>query len=99
MTIRITGLTSTSPEIADEFAIEDVSENETRKTTISSTLSMLGIEFSSVAGLGSAATANIFKFATDGRKAGEGVGAGTGILVRSDGTNWRTVDTAGIVSA
>jgi hypothetical protein len=29
-------------------------------------------------------------FATNGRKSGEGVGAGTGIPVWSDGTNWRT---------
>lgn len=29
-------------------------------------------------------------FAIDGRKAGEGVGAGTGIPVWDDGTNWRT---------
>lgn len=32
-------------------------------------------------------------YATDGRKAAEGVGAGTGTLVFHDGTNWIRVDT------
>lgn len=32
-------------------------------------------------------------YATDGRKAGEGVGAGTGVLTFYDGTNWIAVDT------
>jgi len=32
-------------------------------------------------------------YATDGRKAGEGVGAGTGVLAFYDGTNWIAVDT------
>ncbi len=44
-----------------------------------------------VSGLGSAATAGVGaqKFATNGRKAGEGAGVGTGVPVYSDGVNWR----------
>jgi len=38
-------------------------------------------------------------FATDGRKAGEGVGAGTGVLVYDDGVAWRACDTSSTVAA
>jgi hypothetical protein len=47
-----------------------------------------------VAGLpsagGTTAPAGTVAYASNGRKSGEGVGAGTGIPVWSDGTNWRT---------
>lgn len=33
-------------------------------------------------------------FVSDGRKAGEGPGAGTGVLCYDDGTNWETCDTS-----
>jgi len=36
-------------------------------------------------------------YASDGRKAGEGVGAGTGVLVFYDGTNWIACDTGATV--
>lgn len=38
-------------------------------------------------------------FATNGRKNGEGGGAGTGVLVFSDGTNWIAVDSGATVAA
>jgi hypothetical protein len=38
-------------------------------------------------------------FASNGRKAGEGVGAGTGVLVFYDGSNWIACDSGGIVAA
>jgi hypothetical protein len=38
-------------------------------------------------------------FASNGRKNGEGVGAGTGVLVFYDGTNWKAVDTGATVAA
>lgn len=38
-------------------------------------------------------------FATNGRKNGEGAGAGTGVLVFHDGTAWRACDTGATVSA
>lgn len=38
-------------------------------------------------------------FASDGRKAGEGAGSGTGVLVFHDGTAWRAVDTGATVAA
>ena len=45
-----------------------------------------------VSTLPSASTyANRLAYATNGRAAGEGPGAGTGCVVRSNGTNWRTI--------
>lgn len=38
-------------------------------------------------------------FATDGRKEGQGIGAGTGVLVYDDGTDWKSVDTSATVLA
>lgn len=38
-------------------------------------------------------------FATNGRKNGEGAGAGTGVLVFHDGTAWRACDTGATVAA
>lgn len=72
-----------------------------KKATLAEILTALGVTAAAVASLGSAATsgANTWKYATNGRKLGEGVGAGTGVLVRSDGTNWRTVDQGSIVAA
>lgn len=52
-----------------------------------------------VANLPAAGTAGRTAFATDGRKDGEGVGAGTGVLVYDDGTDWKTVDTSATVLA
>lgn len=51
--------------------------------------------------VGVAAEAGRLHFATDGRKTGEGVGAGSGVLVYADGTNatWRRVDDGTAVAA
>jgi len=38
-------------------------------------------------------------FATNGRKAGEGAGSGTGVVVFYDGTNWIACDTGATVAA
>jgi hypothetical protein len=38
-------------------------------------------------------------FASNGRKAGEGAGAGTGVLVFNDGSNWIACDTGATVAA
>ena len=38
-------------------------------------------------------------YASDGRKAGEGAGLGTGVLTFFDGNNWIAVDSGGIVAA
>ena len=45
-----------------------------------------------VAGLPVAGTAGRYAFATNGRKTGEGAGAGTGVLCYDDGIAWRRVD-------
>lgn len=45
------------------------------------------------------ATAGAMAYASNGRKAGEGVGVGTGVLVFRDGSNWIAVDTGATVAA
>ena len=44
---------------------------------------------STVAGLPAAGQAGRLRFATDGRKTGEGLGAGTGVLCYDDTIQWR----------
>ena len=45
------------------------------------------------------ATMGDLAFASNGRKNGEGAGAGTGVLVFYDGTAWRACDTGATVAA
>lgn len=52
-----------------------------------------------VALLPAVAVAGAVAFATNGRKNGEGVGAGTGVLVFHDGTNWIASDSGQAVAA
>lgn len=52
-----------------------------------------------VASLPSATVAGQVLYASNGRKNGEGAGAGTGVLVFSDGTAWRACDTGATVAA
>lgn len=51
-----------------------------------------------VAGLPTGA-AGMIAYASDGRKNGEGGGAGTGVLVFHDGTAWRACDTGATAAA
>lgn len=59
---------------------------------------LLKVKTYTVAGL-PAGSAQCVAYASDGRKNGEGVGAGTGVLVFKDGTAWRAVDTGATVAA
>jgi hypothetical protein len=52
-----------------------------------------------VATLPTVGTARRMAYASNGRKAGEGGGAGTGVIVFDDGTNWIAVDTGAAVAA
>jgi hypothetical protein len=52
-----------------------------------------------VANLPTDVTAGQTAYASNGRKAGEGAGAGTGVLVFRDGTAWRACDTGATVAA
>ena len=54
---------------------------------------------STVAALPAVSVAGDTAFASNGRKAGEGVGSGTGVMVFSDGTAWRACDTGSTVAA
>lgn len=51
-----------------------------------------GIVTSTVAGLPTPGQAGRTRFATDGRKTGEGAGLGTGVLCYDDGVAFRRVD-------
>ena len=52
-----------------------------------------------VAALPTKHSAGQILFASNGRKAGEGAGVGTGVMVFSDGTNWIACDTGATVAA
>ncbi len=58
-----------------------------------------GVESFTVAGLGAAGQTGRVRFATDGRKTGEGAGLGTGVLVYDDGVAFRRVDDGTTVAA
>lgn len=57
-----------------------------------------GLPSYTVAGLPTGAAGDI-AYASNGRKNGEGVGSGTGVLVFKDGTAWRACDTGATVAA
>jgi hypothetical protein len=57
------------------------------------------VEAQTVTNLPAAGQAGRVRFATDGRKIGEGAGAGTGVIVYDDGTAWRrTADDTTVVA-
>lgn len=58
-----------------------------------------GVGSYTVANLPTDVTAGQTAYASNGRKAGEGAGAGTGVLVFRDTTAWRAVDTGATVAA
>jgi len=73
-------------------ALEDMQRVELSGRTIAT-------RTATVAGLPAAGTAGRLYFATNGRKTGEGAGAGTGVLVYDDGVAWRRVDDGTTVAA
>lgn len=58
-----------------------------------------GFDAKLVADLPPTGRAGAMLFASDGRKNGEGAGAGTGVLTFYDGTNWIAVDSGQTVAA
>jgi hypothetical protein len=97
---RISDMTAIGSSLRSNSLVEiSLDGAGSRKATVAEILAGLGIATSTVAGLGAATTANIFKYATDGRKSGEGVGVGTGVMVRSTGSVWQTLDAATTVAA
>lgn len=62
------------------------------------TLNSAALVSYTVAGL-PAGTAGNLAYASNGRKAGEGAGVGTGVLVFKDGTAWIACDTGSAVAA
>lgn len=67
-------------------------------TTIVDSNRLFQLRSYSVAGLPTGAAGKM-AFASDGRKNGEGGGAGTGVMVFHDGTAWRACDTGATVAA
>ncbi len=69
--------------------------------TLQAELTDNGLQFKSftVAGLPGSAPAGTVAYASNGRKAGEGAGVGTGVLVFRDGSAWKAVDTGATVAA
>lgn len=63
------------------------------------TLGAMSYFVGTVAELPSSATAGDLGYASNGRKAGEGAAAGTGVQVFFDGSNWIAVDTGATVAA
>jgi len=59
----------------------------------------IGPKSYTVATLPTPSLARRIAYAGNGRKSGEGVGAGTGVLVFDDGSAWRAVDTGATVAA
>lgn len=97
---RITDLTAGTPLIGHSIAMDNTAgSNATEKVTIADLLTFLGIQQVAVASLGAATTANKVRWATDGRKVGEGAAAGTGVLCISNGTNWIAYDSGATVAA
>lgn len=66
-------------------------DGSTWRTTLSNLLTQMGIASVAFASLPSGVTDKMV-FVTDGRKSGEGSGAGTGVLCRYNGSAWKTVD-------
>jgi hypothetical protein len=60
---------------------------------------MPGVSTYTVANLPTNVQANQIAYASNGRKNGEGSGAGTGVLVFRDGTAWRACDTGATVAS
>jgi hypothetical protein len=60
---------------------------------------MPGVSTYTVANLPTDVQANQIAYASNGRKAGEGAGSGTGVLVFRDTTAWRACDTGATVAA
>jgi hypothetical protein len=60
---------------------------------------MPGVSTYTVANLPTDVVANQIAYASNGRKNGEGSGAGTGVLVFRDGTAWRACDTGATVAS
>lgn len=98
---QVTDLTAADPARADEILFSDASAgNAARKSTFQNAMAKLfGIGTSTVAGLPSASPAGQFLLVTDGRKAGEGAGTGTGVLCQSNGSAWKTVDNGTTVAS
>jgi len=102
--------TSTSPSVvvSGGFSSNGVTMNAANKVfgflnssnNIFQTANVLpAVGVYTVANLPTDVTAGQTAYASDGRKAGEGAGAGTGVLAFRDGTAWRACDTGATVAA
>jgi hypothetical protein len=96
---RITGLSTGTPTASHSIPIDIATgANTTTKATMGEVLAAFGIASYTVAGLPTVGI-NRMAFATNGRKVGEGSGAGTGVLCISTVAAWIAVDSGSTVAA
>jgi len=95
----VSALTIKSPLVGNEFlAIGD--GGVAKSATPAGILALIYAGSGTVAALASVSKAAFrIAYATDGRRSGQGLGAGTGCPVWADGTNWRTFYDNSIVAA
>lgn len=98
--IRINALPGLTASLgtADMFAVDLGAGNVTRKATLAQVAAGLGLRPFTVATLPTGYTGG-FIFVTNGRKVGEGSGAGTGVVCSWNGSNWITIDAGTTVAA
>lgn len=99
-TTRIKNLTAhtTSLKPDDRFPVDINSPDATKSVKMSVLMASMGFR-NFTAGTLPSGYAGGFIYVTDGRKVGEGVGAGTGVVCSWNGSNWITVDAGTTVAA
>lgn len=93
----LTALTKTQIKATDKFAL-GTSDNTTRAVLIDTFLEFLGIQTFDFADIPTGYAGGMI-FVLNGRKAGEGAAAGTGVLCTWNGSNWITTDAGSTVAA
>lgn len=91
--VRIKAMTNLAVPVkpADRFAVSLDTPDSDRSVAFSALLGSMGIAPCLFAAI-PAGFAEGMIYVTDGRKVGEGAGAGTGVVCRWNGANWKTVD-------
>lgn len=99
--LRISALGDASPvaKPTDMLAVDRTTgTSATTKATLAQLFAAMGIAAYTVATLPTGATGRII-FVSDGRKAGEGSSAGTGVVCQWNGSNWITADAGTTVAS
>ena len=99
-TTRIKALTAQTASLKpdDRFPVDINSPDSTKSVKFSVLAASFGFKVYTVGTLPVGAT-GVFLYVSDGRKSGEGAGAGTGIVCHWNGANWITVDAGTAVTS